>query len=223
MPTTVNDVYDIVCLACMEDGGFSSGAFTEAQFLRSFGTVLLDFLNKAKVVKTIYSQRVVSGTSEYSVPERMMAAEMCFIGGKLIEKETMAFLDSSYSNWTSDSEVPRNWHSDNLDVKTVKLFPNPSYSGTAGASKYGGFYPTERNLAIVGTEAPASTSWVLSDTITVLPDIFVHYIGYGIMAGIFSSDGEMKDPQRALYCRTRYEEGISLARALSEEEVGDIG
>jgi hypothetical protein len=47
-----------------------------------------------------------------------------------------------------------------------------------------------------------------------IPAIFSPYIKYGIMADMFSKEGESKDPGRASYCETRFAEGVSLANML---------
>lgn len=52
-----------------------------------------------------------------------------------------------------------------------------------------------------------------------IPAMFVPYIKYGVMADMFSKEGEASDPQRAAYCEKRYGEGVQLARALLGTEV----
>lgn len=72
------------------------------------------------------------------------------------------------------------------------------------------------NLTMVGTEGLSSITYTLDMLVPVLPDSFASiYIAYGILARIFSMDGESKDLQRSYYCAARYNEGINLAAAVS--------
>lgn len=80
------------------------------------------------------------------------------------------------------------------------------------------------NLTLVATGKPIQTSYVLTDRIEILPDSWVPYIKYGILAVVFGRDGETRDVLRERYCSARLQEGINLAKAISleyeEEEVG---
>ena len=73
------------------------------------------------------------------------------------------------------------------------------------------------NLSIVGTTGLASITYTLGQLIPCVPDSFCFYLAYGVLARIFSTDGEAKDLQRSYYCNARYLEGISAAAAVSGE------
>jgi hypothetical protein len=222
--TTVQQIHDSVCFAMLEDGSFTSGTFSEAQFLSTFSTVILDFCQKTGMVKKIFTEMISAGVSQYQVPDDLMEPQLCFVGGRLIEKTGRADLDSNIFQWPKQWGQPKYWHEDNLEVKFVELVPKPDWNGTniAGTGppygKYDDFYPTEKNLTIVGSAAPVKTTWVLGDTIEIVPDIFVGYLVYGILAQIFSADSETKDPSRASYALMRFNEGIQLAEFLLDEE-----
>jgi hypothetical protein len=222
---TVQEIYDQVCYALLEDGGLVLGVFTEAAFLEALAVVLLDFSQRASLDKHIFTEMVNAGVSEYIVPDVLMEPEMCFIGGRLIEKVSEADLTAGHLDWRMQWGVPRQWHEDNLDTKRLQVFPKPDYNGTniAGSTaligKYNDWFPSERNLTMVGPAAPSKVAWTLTDTIDGVPNSFSNYIVYGILAQVFSAEAETRDVQRAMYCRTRFEEGIALANALAREDL----
>ena len=225
MSVTVQTIYDQVCYAMTENGGFTLGLFGQQQFLDVLGVVLLDFTQRAALYKNIYTQRITAGNAIYNVPDDVMKPELAFVGGKIIEKAAEADLMQGHFKWRSDSGPPRQWHEDNLPVKTIELFPKPDFNGqnipgdVPPWGTYGDFFPSQHNLTIVGPQAPSVTSWGMGDTIDDLPDSFGYYIVYGILEQIFSGDSELRDPQRAAYAKARKDEGISLANALSREEL----
>lgn len=195
------------------------GIVTEQQFLNSLSAVLLDWCQRTGLYKHIYTQRLLAGEAEYTVPEDVIEPDLCFIGGRIIEQVAEEELDQSHADWRRQAGVPVQWHSDNLPPKKIELFPKPNYNGLEGQVGYGDFFAAGRNLTMVGAAAPSKTAWTLADTLDTIPDIFVHYLIYGVLEQIFSAEGESRDAQRALYCGTRYQEGVELARMLVAEEV----
>jgi hypothetical protein len=75
------------------------------------------------------------------------------------------------------------------------------------------------NIAVVAAREAYEYTPTLDDAVELLPDTLAIYIGYRIMAKIFSMDGECKDDLRRRYCQARYDEGLSLAQAIAEEEM----
>jgi hypothetical protein len=94
------------------------------------------------------------------------------------------------------------------DVYTETAGPFFGTIGTAVAS------PT--NFAIIGTTGVFEGSLGLNSVIEGMPDSFTLYIAYGVLARIFSKDGEQKDDQRAAYCVSRYEEGVMMGKLVSQ-------
>lgn len=80
---------------------------------------------------------------------------------------------------------------------------------------------TADNLTVFGTLNPTNWSPDLDTLIGLLHPAFYHYIAYGILAKIFMTDGELKDDLRAKFCRSKYDEGVSLGRSiLGRERLG---
>ena len=105
---------------------------------------------------------------------------------------------------------------------TISSYSSEIYVEAAGPmfGTIASITPSTKNLKVVATAKPFRKTWALTDYIEVVPDSFVHYLKYGILAAVFSADGETKDDLRARYCQSRWEEGVGLASAVSQEGIG---
>jgi hypothetical protein len=81
---------------------------------------------------------------------------------------------------------------------------------------------TKSNLTLIGPASLFDNSPELDSVIELLPDTFAIYIGYGVLAKVFSLDGELKDEIRRRYCQARYDEGLALGQAVMEEEMMEV-
>jgi hypothetical protein len=77
------------------------------------------------------------------------------------------------------------------------------------------------NVLIIAGARSTKTSFKLTDYIEGVPDSLTFYLKYGVLAKIFDANGESKDTQKAIYCAARLREGILLAKAVSQEGLGD--
>lgn len=78
----------------------------------------------------------------------------------------------------------------------IELFPTPLTDGTINLL----YASTLEVLNFAGT-----------NDLFDLPDDFVPYIVYGVLADCLSKDGRGQDLTRSAYCQLRYEEGVALA------------
>jgi hypothetical protein len=104
------------------------------------------------------------------------------------------------------------------DQGPVALIPSGLFFGTIAAMRC-----SKSNITAIGDASLFNTNPGLDTQIEWLPPSFALYVGYGILAKIFSMEGECKDDTRARYARARYDEGIALgqtimAEAMAEEE-----
>ena len=222
MSVTIQQIYNDVCYALLEDAGLSAGIVTQQEFLDYFREILLDWFQQVNLAQNVCVQTLLSGISEYSVPDDIINPQNAFWGARALNKTSLQELDQYEFAWKKKQGAIDRWRDDSLAPKQVSVFPTPNMNGTPyppGTAtepiyKYGQFYPADRNLALVGTFGTLKTSFALGDTIPNVADSFTFYLGYGVLAKIFSTDGEAKDMQRAAYCAARFQEGISLARAM---------
>lgn len=88
----------------------------------------------------------------------------------------------------------------------------------------GAMVPSSGNLSMIGTALPYNQSNIdINGWVELIPDSFVMYIKYGILAYLFGSSSELKDEQKAAYCTARFSEGKNLLSAIfgdQEEEEG---
>lgn len=102
---------------------------------------------------------------------------------------------------------------------TISSYSSAMYVEVPGRllGTIGGMVSSTMNATLVSTLRPMKNEFSMDDVIDFLPDSFVGYIAYGVLAKVFSRDGETRDAARADYCATRFEEGIALATAISDE------
>jgi hypothetical protein len=80
---------------------------------------------------------------------------------------------------------------------------------------------SNRNLTLVATGKQLQKTFALTDLIEILPTSFIQYVKYGVLEMCFGRDGETRDVFRQRYAAARYEEGISLARAISGDALDE--
>lgn len=103
---------------------------------------------------------------------------------------------------------------------TISSYTSPVYldpvAGMYGT--IGNMVPSLGNLMMSSTSMPTYTkTYQLSDFIQGIPDTFTVYLKYGVLERVFKMDGEMKDDLRERYCKSRFQEGVALARAIMQE------
>lgn len=242
---TVRQVYQRICTRWLEPAGLQSGIFTDADFLRHFAGVVEDFMERTSIVKILLTQAIHFSIPDYVVPDQMSHVENVFVTGRLLRRTDLDALNQTVYQWRKAVGIPREFHEDGLPAKTIELFPNPNYEGAPiplppdpnvfqipENDNYinvivGDFYPTWRDLTLVGPQAPLNpdwsprVTWTLDDTISDVPASAMPYLAWGVLAKMFGDDSEAKDEQRASYCLGRYEEGIALFQAIMAEHVED--
>lgn len=228
MSTTVQEIYQRVSWDLLENSGLVLGTVTPAQFLDYLAEAILEFCQGAGLVRKIFTQQIFMGQTQYLAPDDILLIQHCFVGGKYIDPTTLEELQNSEYEWPKQSGPPRAWFQDGQPESEIQLFPNPIYTGTAIAGStppignYDTFAPEENNLTIVGSAGPTTIAVDLTGNIPPeVPDSFTPYLGYRVLQRIFSTDGEAKDTQRAIYCGARWQEGISLAAAIRGEALMD--
>lgn len=86
---------------------------------------------------------------------------------------------------------------------------NPGYGVTAN------MIPSTNNLTMQGTALPYQIENIGPETfVELVPDSFTPYLKYGILARVFGSDNELRDEQKAMYCQSRYSEGLAITAAI---------
>lgn len=221
---TAQEVYDTFCFDIWEDPptGLQLGLVTLAQFYDLLNSTILDFLTQTGIARSPYTQQSVSGTAQYTEPDDMLRTDLCFIAGRYLPQSTAQDLSAKNAGWRSAAAAfPKVWRSDQLPPKAFRLWPPPSFTGTGTVGDYsfliGASTPSAHlGVTIVGPRGYSNIT-SLSDPIPLLLDDFTAYLIFGVHERLFGGENEMRDPQRCLWCRAQYLEGISLAKAIMGE------
>jgi len=213
MSVTVASLYNTVCFDLLEDLGLSLGIVTQQEFLDMLGLVLMDFLRRTAMIRRPYTQQISSGTGTYTIPELNPELFQAFVNAQIVNQTDV--FDPANPGYASESggTITR-WHQDQLPIQQVAILPTPNFTGTVTAGTYDTFQPGNNNLTVIVSSLASKETWGSGDTLDTIPDTFTPYLVYGVLEKIFSMDGESKDEQRALYCRSRYEEGITLGTSI---------
>lgn len=113
-------------------------------------------------------------------------------------KEDEWTLQGYYGNWTDPSLAnnPQFYSVSVTPPLSLQLAPPPQGSGTV-----------EVLCLQSGTPLDPDTSALIG-----VPDDFCWAVKFGALADLLGKDGQARDPQRASYCKKRWEEGVAAAK-----------
>ena len=105
------------------------------------------------------------------------------------------------ANWPAHAEVRPRIYATQADVpiRKVRIGPLSSNSGRL------------RIVGVVGGDAVDGSGQIMT-----LPDDYIPWYRYGVLADMLGRNGRSQDPLRAEYCRRRFQEGIDVAKARLE-------
>lgn len=204
---TDQQVLSLLQLATLEpdDAGatWPSGMWTQAQVLQFLNNILRDFMHRTGIVSAISFITGVANQGEYDLPQdmidlRRIAWRFGLSGTGYVELySTDTFeQDQNENDWPANSQqVPVAYLLNLLASLTVRVTPVPNDLGEAEITT------TPLGATADGSGIPLS-----------VPDDWTPYIAWGVLGEMFAKEGEASDPERAQYCRERYEEGVELAR-----------
>lgn len=204
MSTLWSFIYGQCTQVLMEDGGFQLGLITDSEFYSLAGEVLLDFCSKCGFVKFDSPVSMTATSDVYVVPDTMGEVQSVLANDTYLFDTSGYYLDNTNATWPSaQDDFPSEWREDEMVPKRIQITPIPNVSGT---------------IDLLGTQLPSNITGISgTTTVEIVPDSFVPYLKYGILAQIFTQDGECKDMNKAQYCQARYAEGIGLAAAIMGE------
>ena len=73
------------------------------------------------------------------------------------------------------------------------------------------------NILLLATVEPPKDTPELTDTVDCVPATFMQYLVYGVLARVYSQDGELKSVTQQRYCQARWTEGLNLAKSIAQE------
>lgn len=207
---TDQQILSLLQLATLEpdDAGatWPSGMWSQADVLQYLNNILRDFMHRTGIVSAISFITGSPGTGEYDLPQDMIdlrrIAWRAGPGGtgyvELYATDTFQ-QDQNQNDWPQNSQqVPTAYLLNLLASLTVRVTPIPNDVGEAEITT------TPLGATADGSGIPLS-----------IPDDWTPYIAWGVLGEMFAKEGEASDPERAEYCRERYEEGVELARFMA--------
>jgi hypothetical protein len=177
---------------------FSSGLFTQAEMLDYLHNAQNTFLIKVRPVFAAATQ-ALSDARYYPQPADAIRMERVSSSGKAWANTSQISLDMDNANWQSDhqSDDPKAWFQDEIGLDQFGIWPLIDIGGLVAEIWY-----SQKDInSNFGFLTPF-----------VLPDIFTMYLKYGVLALVFSKDGEQRDDLRAKFCTKRFDFGVMLAR-----------
>lgn len=191
-----------------DDAGatWPSGMWTQSDVVSWINEVVWEFLHRTGLTCEISFIAGVPNQSQYGLPQDTITlrriAWRAGDSGTGYEELTLVDTfqqDQTDPTWPANQEqAPTAYLLNLLQSLTVRVAPTPNDVGEA-----------EITTTVLGT--PADGTGIPLP----VPDDYVPYIMWGVLAIMFGKIGESSDPERAQYCRERYEEGVELARLMA--------
>ncbi len=207
MATTDQDQLTEVQLTLQEDGTFSNGLWTLPEVLGYLNQRQYRFLFETKILTARAAVPWVPGESEQPLPVDWIvtvAATWKDLGTGIhtpLPRADQFQMDHLLSPEAAvTGALPQAYREiDTTNTLTIAVSPAPLAPGELGL------------LYVALSELLDGTGILFT-----VPDEFIPYIKYGVYADMLGKDGRGQDFTRARYAEQRYEEGITLARAVLE-------
>ena len=232
MSTTIQSIVNQIAVDLLEPApnAFGTGIVTQQQVLDLIGVVVADFLQQTGLIWSVFTQQLDAGISQYFIPDSQIRVFYVLQNAQVLDQID---LSSEYlvDQWERKPGVPLAYHEDGLPSKSLEVVPAPNWNGTSFSPTYSqshpdldgtfnDFQPGKRNLTTVASTLPSKESWGIGDMLDGIPDTFVPFVQFGVLAAIFSSDSEAKDLARSQYCKSRFDEGVAIGRSILMELSG---
>jgi hypothetical protein len=174
-----------------------SPLFTLTEMLAYILDVENDFLLKTQPVYDTSTQVLSNPNRFYPLPASAIRLERISsaTAGYVLYNESQSNLDFLSLGWESQgsSAGPTSWFQDQIGGSQYGIFPETTAGGTLN------LFFSKRD----------SGTLLITSTLLV-PDVFAHFIKYGVLARVFSKDGEQRDDMRAKYCQKRFDLGVLM-------------
>lgn len=177
-----------------QDGGQTWQLWTAAEVLGYFNQRLSRFLLETGVIQKRSTISATAGTSTYDLPADLIDLRRASWGlGQVLSREDEW---SSFYSSDSSSGTPEKYAIYPVGSLKIKLLPTPDADGTV-------------HILYVPEHSALTGSCVAN----YLPNFFMPFIKWGIIADMLAKEGEANDPTRAAYAEERFQEGIDVAKA----------
>ena len=168
--------------------------FTQQEMLHYVDKAQHDYLVRVPFCMTVATQSFAPQQRIGTIPSDCLQIQRISVNGKALLEQGQMSHDLLDSGWPQAfADFPNTWFEDRVNFMTFGVQPVPLNIFTA-----------ELMYAQHALNALGLTSSFL------LPDPFLTYVKYNVLAQCFAKDGEMRDPARADYCQRRFDTGVQI-------------
>lgn len=174
------------------DGGATWALWTEEEVRRLLYYRLCLFLMETSLILKQDTLSVSVGDGEVDVPtEAIRLVRVAWDGADLVRLDKWQ-LDQGTIGWEDDAGTPTSFYEED---GTVRLFPTPASAGVVTFQ----YVPRPEDFS---TGCP---HWPI-------PNLFVPYVKWGVIADMLNKEGEAHEPKRGAYAEARFQEGVEMAQ-----------
>ena len=174
----------------------STHFFTQEEMLEYLSNAQNRYLTACPFLLNTATQIFNPGIKVSGLPADAVQLERVAVNGVSLHEQGKVGLDWIDYRWPSvQGRMPQVWFEDRVNFFTYGVAPIP-----------GNTFATELYYARRDSDLLQLHEGFL------LPDPFLTYLKYLVLAQCFGKEGEMRDPARARYCEQRYELGVQIGR-----------
>jgi hypothetical protein len=192
--------------ATFPSGQTDAPLLTQAEMIAYLNEVQNDFLLKVRPVYDVTNKNATLSTRFYPQPPNCIRLERIACNPSPGITVMMDVYETSqrdldmYNPLWADTHAqpgpPQAWFRDEANTAQFGISPLPS-----------GTFALELWYSICNSVTGNTLA-----TLLLVPDVFRHAMKYGVLARAWSKDGELRDPNRATYCKKRYDLVVLVAR-----------
>lgn len=203
---------EILYGATFPSGQPTAPLYTQLEMLAYLADVQNDFLLKTHCLCATIDQAITTGNRFYALPPDAIRVERISLHGLELWPTAQADVDMSGVDVNAGDGL-RSWFYDEN--------PNTSVAGTLPTFGLVELPQVNDTIRLWYTQH-GFHSLALNDQLLV-PDPLTYILKYGVLARVFSKDGDQRDPQKADYCQRRYDFDTKLVQIFMGEMEATLG
>lgn len=191
---------DAVIGATFPVGEDNNPFFGQNEILTYLSNAQNDYLTACPVILGVTTQNFAPAQRIQNVPPDAIQIERVAVTGSALWEQGQVSTDWLSPTWQQATPGhPQTWFEDRVNFMTYGVQPVPLNAFTAE------LLYAQRDSALLALNEGF-----------LLPDPFLTYLKYAVLAQCFGKDGEMRDPGRAQYCQQRASLGVQIGRKVYE-------
>lgn len=181
-------------------GVLTNPFFTQVEMLQYLSDAENNYLTACPMLLTAVDQTFTTGATVGTIPADAIQIERIQMNGTSLQEQSQ--LGNDWLNYTWPGTAPSSpaiRYQDRVNFETYAIQPAPSATTVA---------------ELIYAQRDSQSLQLIEGFL--LPDPFLTYVKYKVLAQCYGKEGEMRDMARARYCEQRWEIGIKLGRKFYE-------